>query len=159
MPEVSSVQIRPILARDIPAVCAIIALHSSYDAACAKASFERELAGIVEVRSQHIVAVICGGIIGVSGWRADELCGEGIFWLGWTYVQPDHRRHGIGSVLLNAVLQEIRQKGARKLYLDTGATGYEAALAFYTKHGFVHEARLPDYYSDGEDALILARPV
>jgi len=153
--------IRDLEAADLAAVCEIIERHSNWDAKYARQAIERELAerqmGLP--RGKHIVAETEDGIVGVSGWREDEFGSEGIFWLGWTCVHPDHRLRGIGTALLHRVIEDISARGARKLYLDTGATGYEAALAFYRAHGFVDEARLPDYYSDGEDALVLARRV
>jgi len=153
-------EIRRIAPEDVAAVCSIIASHSRWDGIYARRALEREFAesraGLA--RGAHIVALAEDGtVIGVSGWRESELASEGVYWLGWTYVHPERRRRGVGTALLDRVLTELRALGARKLYLDTGAAGYQDALAFYASHGFHEEARLRDYYSDGEDCLILAR--
>ena len=152
-------KIRPVREGDLVAIRRIIAEHSRYDARFAMRVLRRELADRASggSRTRHIVAIRSNEVIGVSGWEKDEGGGEGVFWLGWTYIQSDQRRQGVGTALLARVGDEIAKRGARKLYLETGAKGYEAALSFYGKHGFTQEACLPDFYSDGEDCLILAR--
>ena len=49
----------------------------------------------------------------------------------------DHtRRHsGIGTVLMNTILQEAKESGARMVVLET-QTCNENAIAFYRKNGF-----------------------
>ncbi len=151
------VTIRGLTAADLDAAVAIVAQCNAFDADNARLAFERELAGAG--RSQHVVAEREGCVVGVSGWMQEGPQGQDVYWLGWTYVDRASRRQGIGAALLAHVLGELRARSARKLYLDTGARGYEAAVAFYLRHGFVEEARLPDYYAEGEDCLILARRV
>ncbi len=149
--------VRALTPEDIEAAAAIVAQHRPSDAGYARAAFTREVAG--EGRSRHFVAEEQGRVVGVSGWMQEGPQAHDTYWLGWTYVAEEARRRGVGSALLAHVLAEVRARGGRKLYLDTGAHGYEAAVAFYLRHGFQEEARLPDYYAEGEDALLLARRV
>jgi ribosomal protein S18 acetylase RimI-like enzyme len=53
------------------------------------------------------------------------------------YVIPQHRGQGIGRILARAVISEAREKGYKKMRLDTIATMKEArrlysSLGFYT---------------------------
>ena len=97
-------------------------------------------------------------IIGVSGYGPDEYNTRGIYWLGWTYVDNDFRRRGLGSALLNHVIEQVGLRGGRKLYIDTSSDPiYKAALAFYRSFGFELEGVLKDYYGGGEDYIILGK--
>lgn len=58
-------------------------------------------------------------------------------------VSPTARRNGVASALLGAAEREARSRGARKIRLGVFATN-EPALALYTRHGYVQEARLVD---------------
>ena len=61
------------------------------------------------------------------------------------WVAPEARRHGIGSALVDAVVQWARAQGLARLLLDV-AEANGAAIAFYTREGFVptgHEGTLP----------------
>ena len=51
------------------------------------------------------------------------------------YVAPPHRRMGIARVLLQQVIDEAREAGARRVSLQT-ETGNTAALTLYAAAGF-----------------------
>jgi ribosomal protein S18 acetylase RimI-like enzyme len=51
------------------------------------------------------------------------------------YVAVSHRRHGIGSALLNQIDAAARAAGARCLWLDTSNSNYPA-IQFYQRMGF-----------------------
>jgi GNAT superfamily N-acetyltransferase len=53
----------------------------------------------------------------------------------WLMVDPNHRRQGIGSLLLNEAERYCWERDWRELRLETHG-GWRAALAFYKKHGF-----------------------
>lgn len=48
-----------------------------------------------------------------------------------------HGGRGVGAALLNHIVAEARARGYRRLSLETGRGGiFDAAVAFYAKHGF-----------------------
>ena len=61
------------------------------------------------------------------------------------------RRSGLGSLLLGAAEDRMRQAGCRKVVLET-AVNNAAALAFYERHGYTVLTTHPGYYSNGVDA-------
>jgi ribosomal protein S18 acetylase RimI-like enzyme len=65
-----------------------------------------------------------------SVWMAAEDC-----WLEDIYVQAAARRHGLGRALLAAGLARARERGARRIELDTNETN-APALALYESLGF-----------------------
>ncbi|GIF04945.1 hypothetical protein Asi03nite_24830 [Actinoplanes siamensis] len=52
------------------------------------------------------------------------------------YVDPAHRRHGVGRALLRAVADRAGQAGAVRVELSTDKTN-EQAQALYESEGFV----------------------
>jgi GNAT superfamily N-acetyltransferase len=52
-------------------------------------------------------------------------------WLAGLYVAPEHRRHGVGRVLVAAIEDQARQRGHRHLYLYTGG-----AMTYYERLGW-----------------------
>lgn len=72
-------------------------------------------------------------------------------------VSPDHRREGIGEMLVNTLVEQLRQQGSHILLLEVRASN-EPAIALYEKLGFVQVGRRPNYYfKPKEDALILRK--
>lgn len=73
-------------------------------------------------------------------------------------VLPQARGHGVGRVLLNAVLRAAAEDGARTLLLEV-AIDNQSALALYYRAGFVHVATRSLYYrrpgAPGVDARVL----
>lgn len=77
------------------------------------------------MRSNHPVTRLSHDKILPYSFNSDNIC---VF---------DHtRRHsGIGTVLMNTILQEAKESGARMVVLET-QTCNENAIAFYRKNGF-----------------------
>lgn len=68
-------------------------------------------------------------------------------------VDPDHRRSGIASALIRALLQELDRDPRLTLEVRTTNLG---AVALYEGFGFTSKGVRPRYYQDtGEDALIM----
>ncbi|MBW3608361.1 MAG: ribosomal protein S18-alanine N-acetyltransferase [Actinobacteria bacterium] len=71
-------------------------------------------------------------------------------------VDPDRRRQGIASALLNDLLRRIDGKGAR-FTLEVRESN-AAAIELYERFGFRAAGRRKRYYQDnGEDAVIMWR--
>jgi len=66
------------------------------------------------------------------------------------------RRSGLGSLLLQAAEQRLRDNGCRAVGLETAVDNL-AALAFYKRHGYSVIRTWPRYYSNGVDALVLKK--
>ncbi len=70
-------------------------------------------------------------------------------------VRAEYRRRGIGSALLNRVLDEARRRKANAAFLEVRSTNL-AAQTLYEKSGFKAIARRADYYSEPrEDAVVM----
>jgi len=69
-------------------------------------------------------------------------------------VRKPYRKKGIGSLVLNHLVQIARRSGAGRVVLETTAT-WDGAIAFYKSYGFTEEG-----YRNGEIylALDLATP-
>jgi ribosomal-protein-alanine N-acetyltransferase len=71
-------------------------------------------------------------------------------------IPEKHRRQGIATDLL-ATSEEILRKQAIVRYdlqVDVENAG---AIKFYEKHGFAVVRRLPEYYSNGNDAFLMTK--
>ncbi len=70
-------------------------------------------------------------------------------------VTPGQQRRGVGSALVRAGVERLREKGARRVWLEVRESNH-GAREFYRRIGFVQQGRRPDYYNDPcEDALLL----
>ncbi len=69
-------------------------------------------------------------------------------------VRPNAREAGIGRRLLREALLGLSASGAGVAKLEVRA-GNDAARSLYRDEGFEPTKRVPRYYTDGEDALLL----
>jgi len=69
-------------------------------------------------------------------------------------VRPDARGEGIGRQLLREALFELSLSGAVVAKLEV-REGNDPARSLYRAEGFEPTRRVPRYYGDGEDALLL----
>jgi len=70
-------------------------------------------------------------------------------------VDPASRRAGVGATLLGALLDRARARGVVRCFLEVRA-GNAAAIALYTREGFVEVGVRRGYYRDGQDARLMA---
>lgn len=75
-------------------------------------------------------------------------------------VHPDHRRQGLGELLLASMLKRTIRLGGEYSVLEVRESN-EAAQALYRKYEYAVIGRRKRYYrDDGEDALLMeARPL
>jgi len=66
------------------------------------------------------------------------------------------RRSGVGSLLLRAAEDRLRDAGCHSVALETAVDNL-SALSFYKRHGYSVLRTFPRYYSNGVDALVLAK--
>jgi len=71
-------------------------------------------------------------------------------------VSAEVRRSGVGSLLLRAAEDRLREGGSKAVGLET-AVDNAAALSFYKRHGYHVASTWPRYYSNGVDALVLTK--
>lgn len=71
-------------------------------------------------------------------------------------VHPDHRRSGIASALLSRSLGVLTARGAETVKLEVRRSN-DGAKRLYREFGFDPLRRVPNYYGDGEDAIVMIR--
>lgn len=71
-------------------------------------------------------------------------------------VAEEYRRGGIGKALLNALLDNARERGAEKVFLEVRVSN-SAAMLLYLSCGFKGVHARTRYYSDGEDCLVMVK--
>ena len=71
-------------------------------------------------------------------------------------VREDERREGVATALLRRALSQLESVGAASAKLEVRADN-EGALRLYRRFGFEHRKTIPNYYSNGEDALVMVR--
>lgn len=71
-------------------------------------------------------------------------------------VIAEARRSGVGSALLQAAEERLRESGAMTVALET-AVNNAAAIRFYKQQGYFVERTALGYYSNNLDALVMAK--
>ena len=100
----------------------------------------------------------------VGAERDGALVGYAVCWtildeaeLGNVAVAPEARACGVADTLVRAVLERIRQRGARACFLEVRESNL-AAQRLYRRRGFEAVGRRRAYYSRPvEDALVMRR--
>lgn len=74
-------------------------------------------------------------------------------------VRSDARKNGIGTTLMNILIQEATQRGAARVFLEVRESNQDA-VSLYKKHSFFEVGRRRHYYANPlEDAIVLQRNV
>ncbi|MDF9745018.1 ribosomal protein S18-alanine N-acetyltransferase [Natrinema salsiterrestre] len=71
-------------------------------------------------------------------------------------VHPDHRGDGVGSTLLSRSLAVLAAHGAETVKLEVRRSN-DGAKRLYREFGFDPLRRVPEYYGNGEDAIVMIR--
>jgi ribosomal-protein-alanine acetyltransferase len=80
-------------------------------------------------------------------------------------VDPGSRGQGIGEKLMREMIEQLRQRDVRRVYLEVEASN-TGAIHLYERLGFASIGKLPDYYGEGRPGLhmmletsVIRRPV
>src|SRR5690606_35905227 len=117
--------IRPARVEDVPQIMAIE--RASYSMPWTEATFR----GLIERSDADVLAAEVGGrVVGYAAWWVVVDQGE----LGNLAVAPEWRRRGVGTRLLEAVIEQSRGRGVRELFLEVRVSN-DGAQRLYQRHG------------------------
>ncbi len=98
-----------------------------------------------------------GGLLGAA-YFAPEQFSDGVWNLYFIGILPNHQGRGRGTALLSHVEEELRARNERLLLVETsGLENFELTRSFYRKNGYEEEARIRDYYREGDDKVIFCK--
>jgi GNAT superfamily N-acetyltransferase len=107
------------------------------DQKTAKWSFRKSLTQPNPDQQYWLAATPHGEIVGVTGLYHNYK-DKSVAWLGWFGVHPQHRRHGLGTMLLEFPISEASKRGFSLLKLYSSFDKNEkAAHCLYKKYGFI----------------------
>lgn len=99
--------------------------------------------------NKEVVGYICYG---------QTPCTVGTWDIYWIAVDHTKRGRSIGKTLSELAEKEIKQAGGRLIFIETSSTPlYENTIKFYLKRGYEVVARISDFYTPGDDKLILQK--
>jgi ribosomal-protein-alanine N-acetyltransferase len=70
-------------------------------------------------------------------------------------IHPNHRRKGLGLLLIGRILSEAATKNIRRIYLEVRLSNH-SAIRLYEKCGFTEDGVRKGYYQNGEDAVLMS---
>ena len=71
-------------------------------------------------------------------------------------VRPECRRQGVATALLSRAIAVLSAAGAGSVKLEVRADN-QGARRLYRQFDFEHRKTIPNYYSNGNDALVMVR--
>lgn len=99
----------------------------------------------------RLKAVEGGNMVGfVAG---DPRSSQGFAWIATIGVDPDYQRRGIGRALLRACEKQIHLPRIRL----TVRMSNHGAISLYEQEGYRSYDVWKEYYSDGEDGLVMEK--
>lgn len=121
---------------------------------------EGMLADYFETNKEHgHVCVIDdeGGPLGVAYYQP-KTAADRVWDLTMIAVRPVHQGQGRGAAMLRRVEEDLRSGGGRLLLVETSASAqYDRTRAFYAKCGYEEEARIRDYWAEGDDLVVFRK--
>lgn len=143
----AALSIRPLLAEDLDAVTGIETASSSEP--WSRALFEGELA----LDDSQRLWLVGEADEGVRAFGGVMFVGSDVHVMN-VAVEPGYRRRGYARQILAELLERSVQRGGRHATLEVRESN-EAAIGLYRRFRLGPVGIRPDYYEDGEDALIL----
>jgi ribosomal protein S18 acetylase RimI-like enzyme len=78
--------------------------------------------------------------------------------LWWIVVDPEIHTRGIGSQLMRRVEEDVLAANGRVLFVETsGLPHYEPTRRFYIKLHYEQEAKMRDFYAEGDDMIVFRK--
>ncbi|CAA9312447.1 MAG: hypothetical protein AVDCRST_MAG07-696 [uncultured Frankineae bacterium] len=97
------------------------------------------------------------GLASVLFYRPEEAA-DRAYDLTMIAVRPDLQGDGRGAALMRHAEEDLRRRGQRLLVVRTSGTAqYDRTRAFYRSLGYAEHARIPDYWTDGDDLVLFTK--
>ncbi len=104
-----------------------------------------------------LVAELGSDIVGYICYGATPLT-ESTWDVYWMAVAPDRQGQGIGGILMETCVKNIREAGGKLAIIETSSIPeYERTRRFHYHHGFELIATIPDFYAPGDDMVLLQK--
>ncbi|WP_294570576.1 GNAT family N-acetyltransferase [uncultured Arthrobacter sp.] len=98
-----------------------------------------------------------GRVVGVAYYQP-KTATDRVWDLTMIAVHPALQGQGRGATLLAQVEQDLRDQDQRLLLIETSASAqYDLTRRFYGKNGYDEEARIRDYWEDGDDLVLFRK--
>lgn len=143
---------RELTRADLPAVAAVLDESGLFPSALLPGMVEPNLDG----SSADLWLVICDGerLLGFAFCEPERLTDQTYNLLAIA-VLPAAQGRGVGRALVRALEHRLIRIGGRILIVETSSLdAYDLTRRFYDGLGFDREARIREFYADGEDKLV-----
>jgi ribosomal protein S18 acetylase RimI-like enzyme len=78
--------------------------------------------------------------------------------LYWIAVHPKAQRSGAGAALMSEIERQLDERRARLVVIETSSRDdYASTRRFYRKRGYDEAVRVRDFYSPGDDRIVLSK--
>jgi ribosomal-protein-alanine N-acetyltransferase len=104
------------------------------------------------VRLARVGADLAGYVAGTVDRSGPELIAR----LDSLAVMEEFREKGVGDHLLTVFVREVKRRGCLRI-LITVAAANESGIMFFSNRDFQTMRRLPDYYDEGVDGILMRR--
>jgi len=147
----TQIDIRPTQAGDVPALQAVLEQTGLFPADLLPEMLAPALA---EEAHELWFTALSDGIAGGFCYAVPEEMTDGSWNLLAIAVDPEMHGRGLGRHLVDVVERRLQSDGQRLLLVDTsGKTEFDGARQFYLHLGFAEEARIRDFWADGDDKI------
>jgi len=109
---------------------------------------EKESGYIFNIAEENnkVIAFTCYGPI--PGTQAS-------FDLYWIAVHKLYRAKGLGKILMNMLVEDIRNRAGKNIWIETASRPlYEPTRKFYISYGCKKVAELPEFYGKNDNKVI-----
>lgn len=91
-------------------------------------------------------------------YHAPAAMTENTWYVYWIVVDRERQGQGIGARLLKFAEEDARDHAGRVMFVETSSVPhYEPTRKFYLKQGYDLEARLRDFYAEGDDMIVFRK--
>lgn len=147
-----SILVRDLVRADLPAVRAVIGATGLFPPEMLDAMAEPYFSG----EAPHHWLAACAGehLLGFA-YAEPERMTDGTFNLLAIAVDPARQGQGVGKALVEGLEDRLRSRGGRVLLVETSSFDeFAGTRAFYAGQHFSEEARIRDFYTEGEDKIL-----
>ncbi len=147
--------IKPTTNDDIPALQIVLDQTELFPSEMLPDMLAPALAG--ETEAFWLTCHLDGTAVGIC-YTVPEAFAPGTWNMLALAVKPDVQGKGLGTAMVEAAEQQLKAKRQRLLIVDTSGTdAFAQTRRFYTRNGYEEEARIRDFWAEGDDKVIFRK--